>query len=161
MIFLLLIILTGCSDSNIRTDDVQNDYDSGKSQIIVNIVGEVKNPGIITIDDNSRLYEVIEKAGGLTENADKNSVNMARYVKDGEHILIPSVVESQNDSRVNLNTATQKELETVKGIGPAKARDIIIYREKNGVFSSIDDLKKISGIKEAFIDKIREYVKVE
>ena len=149
-----------------------------KNKIILHITGEVNSPGIIEIEEGSRLADAIEAAGGLTENADINKINLAYVVQDGQKINIPNVnsvdtssyitdnigeniiIEdiSSNTSLVNINTATQTELETLTGIGPSTALKIIKYREENGKFKTIEDIKNVSGIGESKFEAIKDEI---
>ena len=149
-----------------------------KNKIILHITGEVNSPGIIEIEDGSRLADAIEAAGGLTENADINKINLAYVVKDGQKINIPNVnsvdtssyiiedigeniiIEdiNSNTNLVNINTATQTELETLTGIGPSTALKIIKYREENGKFTTIEDIKNVPGIGDSKFESIKEEI---
>lgn len=164
-------------------------------KIMVYITGEVKNPGIYELEENSRIKDVIEKAGGLKETADITDINLATILQDEDKITIPSKEEnkqekqnteniqsnkqskttekSQNttsistnttgknqNTKVNINTATQTELETLPGIGPSIASKIVSYRKENGKFKSIEEIKKVNGIGESKYKKIKELIKV-
>ena len=164
-------------------------------KIMVYITGEVKNPGIYELEENSRIKDVIEKAGGLKETADITDINLATILQDEDKITIPSKEEnkqekqntekiqsnkqskttekSQNttsistnttgknqNTKVNINTATQTELETLPGIGPSIASKIMSYRKENGKFKSIEEIKKVNGIGESKYKKIKELIKV-
>ena len=156
--------------------DVEN---SEKSAVYVYICGEVINPGVYELSGDSRIYEAVDAAGGFTENAARECVNLASKVSDGMQITIYNREEAaslQADSAsvdgnagksgtsgsglVNLNTATKEELMTLKGIGESKAEDIIRYREKSGGFKKIEDIMKISGIKENGFQKIKDSITV-
>lgn len=156
--------------------DVEN---SEKSGVYVYICGEVINPGVYELSGDSRIYEAVDAAGGFTENAARECVNLASKVSDGMQITIYNREEAaslQADSApvgenagksgtsgsglVNLNTATKEELMTLKGIGESKAEDIIRYREKSGGFKKIEDIMKISGIKENGFQKIKDSITV-
>lgn len=156
--------------------DVEN---SEKSGIYVYICGEVIKPGVYELSGDSRIYEAVDAAGGFTENAARECVNLASKVSDGMQITIYNREEAaslQADSAsvggnagksgtsgsglVNLNTATKEELMTLKGIGESKAEDIIRYREKSGGFKKIEDIMKISGIKENGFQKIKDSITV-
>lgn len=148
------------------------------NKIILHITGEVKSPGIIEIDEGSRLNDAIEAAGGLTENADTNKINLAYVVQDGQKINIPNVnsvdtgnyitenigenivIEdtNMNTNIVNINTATQTELETLTGIGPSTALKIIKYREENGKFKNIEEIKNVSGIGDSKFEAIKDEI---
>ena len=131
------------------------------------------------LSEDSRIYEAVDAAGGFTENAARESVNLASKVSDGMQITIYNKEEAASlpagsgsavgnagqggtsgSGLVNLNTATKEELMTLKGIGEAKAEDIIRYREKSGGFKKIEDIMKISGIKEAGFQKIKDNITV-
>jgi competence protein ComEA len=147
--------------------------------IQVQIKGQVNMPGIYKLEKETRLYDLIDLAGGLTENADIDRVNNVFILRDGDYFFIPSIGEKIPDTArnapgnnllddasffdypLNLNTATQAELESLPGIGPAKAMDIITYREQVGAYKTVDDLLNIAGIGSSTLDAIREYLSVE
>lgn len=149
--------------------------------IKIHIIGEIKNPGIIEITEGSRIADAIEKAGGVTKEADVSKVNLAYLLQDGQKVYIPNkndeeieyiedtagnnvIVEdktSKKESKVNINTATQTELETLSGIGPSTALKIINYRKENGKFNSIDEIMNVSGIGEAKYESIKDYICVK
>ena len=156
--------------------DVEN---SEKSGVYVYICGEVIKPGVYELSGDSRIYEAVDAAGGFTENAARECVNLASKVSDGMQITIYSREEAASlpadrapvgenagksgtsgSGLVNLNTATKEELMTLKGIGESKAEDIIRYREKSGGFKKIEDIMKISGIKENGFQKIKDSITV-
>ena len=145
------------------------------NEIVVHITGEVENEGIVRVDKDSRLVDVIEEAGGTTEDADLSKVNLAYTVQDGQKIYIPNAEENieeyineeagegvipeeskVNKEKVNINTAKQTELETLNGIGPSTALKIINYREQNGQFKEIEDIKNVPGIGESKFEAIKE-----
>lgn len=150
-----------------------------KNKIFLHITGEVNSPGIIEIDEGARLVDVIEAAGGFTENAEINKINLAYLVKDGQKINIPNVnsvdtnsyitenmgeniiiedITSSSTNLVNINTATQTELETLTGIGPSTALKIIKYREENGKFKTIEDIKNVSGVGDSKFKAIKDEI---
>lgn len=155
--------------------------ETSKPQIIVHITGCVKITGIVKVDENSRIVDVIEKAGGLTEEADISKVNLAYIVKDAQKIYIPSIYDKEKEqyistesgenvivddnlegekSMINLNKATQVELEQLPGIGPSTALKIIKYKEENGNFKSIEDIKNVPGIGESKFNSIKDMIEV-
>lgn len=140
-------------------------------KISVYVSGQVKNISVVELEDtgNLRLVDAVNLAGGLTDLADTEAINLAENLTDGQHIHIPTkefFLQAQNFSSaastqsdlVNINTADAERLATLKGIGPALSQRIIEYREQNGAFKSIDEIKNVRGIGEkkfaAFKDKI-------
>ncbi len=159
----------------------------------VDIKGEILTPGIYTLKSNSRVIDVIEMSGGLTENADTSVINLSKKITDEMVIIIYSKSEVKdfektkekektvqekcikkdenslkNDAcitdsvktsgKVSINSATKEELMTLTGIGEAKAEDIIKYREENGSFKTIEDIKNVSGIGDSLFAKIKENI---
>ncbi len=128
--------------------------------IFVYIVGAVHEPGVVKVKSGTRLYEVLELAGGTIDNANLKLVNLASIVRDEQKILIPYITsgDEQNvkennigtymeDNRLlNINTASQSEFQKLTGIGESTARKIIEYREQNGYFKSLEELMNVSGI---------------
>lgn len=144
-------------------------------RIVVEIKGEVKKPDVYMLDENSIIKDLIEVAGGLTENADLSNINRAKKLQDHDLIYIANKNEIANGSqnvnqssnlnnnvqkRVNINSATIEELKTIKGIGDAKAKSIIEYREKNGGFKNIEDIKNVTGIGEKMFETIKEEIEI-
>lgn len=176
ILIFFLCLLTGCSEDTLQTVTVSSleteaSYDSEKTDIqkesyttlTVYICGEVYFPGVYTLSSESRICDVVKKAGGLTHDADCDKVNLARKVTDGEQIIIPSVLEktAENESGlIDINSATKEMLCTIAGIGSTRAEQIIEYREKNGRFETIEDIMKVSGIKEGTFEKIAPYITV-
>nr|WP_314461541.1 helix-hairpin-helix domain-containing protein [uncultured Clostridium sp.] len=141
----------------------------------VHICGEVVSPGVYELEEGSRVFQAVAAAGGFTENAAADTLNMAEQVKDGLKIQVPDQEEAkrllnqgassggnlpEGRRQVNLNTAGKEELMTLRGVGEAKADDIIRYRESHGGFQKIEDIMKISGIKEAAFQKIKDDITV-
>ncbi len=140
-----------------------------QKEYYVDISGCVKTPGIYKIKDGARLFEVIELAGGLTENADYNGFNQAEKIEDGDKIIIPSKQDLLDDEvsggtvssgKINLNTADITKLQEIPGIGPSTAEKIISYRQNNGRFHKIEDLLNISGIGEKTFAKMEDKITV-
>ncbi len=147
--------------------------------ILVQISGEVASPGIYALQQDARLQDLITLAGGLTVNADNIRVNGAALLRDGDYFYIPAMDEAIPETAANstfnlnvdpdsefnypldLNTASQEALESLPGIGPTKAEDILAYREAQGRFTSVEELLNVSGIGEATVESIREYLYVE
>lgn len=170
-----------------------------KNKIVIYIIGEVKQEGVYELDEDSRISDAIEKAGGTKENADLNQINLAYKIEDGMRIYIPKKGELVQDKekiedktqeivtgkstditnttsvntnlstnkksktdieKINLNKATQTELETLPGIGPSTAEKIIEYRKENGNFKNIEDIMNVNGIGESKYSKIRDLINV-
>lgn len=145
-------------------------------KIIVDVKGAVKKPGIYTLSPSSRLYQAIEMAGGFSDQADQNLVNGAKLLQDGEAIYIPVKGEipgtgvgitgsggtqtGGEKGKVNINQANGEELQTLPGIGPSKADAIIKYRQENGVFKNIEEIKNVSGIGDKTFEKIKPQITV-
>jgi len=143
--------------------------------ITVDVKGAVKSPGIYDLPVGSRVHDAVQKAGGLTEEADSKSLNLAQKVSDEALVYVPTKGEeaasqqtasgtppsTSKDKKVNLNKASLEELKKVKGLGGKRAQDIIDHRETNGKFKSVDELKKVSGIGAKTIEKLKDYVTVD
>lgn len=141
--------------------------------ITVDVKGAVKSPGIYNLPLGSRVHDAVQKAGGMTENADSKNLNLAQKVSDESLVYVPSKEEtdiqeassnttsSKETKKVNINKASLEELKQVKGLGGKRAQDIIDYRESKGTFKSVDDLKKVSGIGAKTIEKLKDYVTVD
>ena len=145
--------------------------------VTVDVKGAVKKPGVYQLQSNSRVHDALEKAGGLTDEADLKSVNQAQKLSDEAVVYVAKVGENAVDvtasapasatsgtnqtksALVNLNTAA--DFQTISGIGQKRAQDIIAYREANGRFKSVDDLKNVSGIGAKTLEKLKEYVTVD
>lgn len=145
--------------------------------ILVDIKGEVKNPGVYKVKEESRIIDVIELSGGLLEKSDISSINLSEKVIDEMLIYIPKkeeVIETVNAEeeknnkvsnevnfgKISINTSTLNQLMNIKGIGKVKAQSIIDYRTKNGRFKKIEDLMKVKGIGKVTFDKIKDFIKL-
>lgn len=163
----------------------------------IDIKGAVKKPGVYLVDNNLTVNDVINIAGGLTDNADTSVINLAKKISDEMVIIIytkeevknsnivdtvikvvekecvcpniendgclntditDNITNSPNNGLININTATKEELQTIDGIGEAKAKNIITYREKNGSFKTIEDIKNVEGIGDTLYETIKIYI---
>lgn len=145
-------------------------------KIIIHVAGEVNNPGIISLKQGSRIIDAIESAGGLTEDADISNVNLAYELEDAQKIYIPSIYDleeiaviqenSENilssgvkkNSKVNINKANEGELQNLTGIGLSIAKRIVQYRNENGNFKNLEDIKNVSGIGESKYENIKDEI---
>jgi len=134
--------------------------------LIVYVTGEVMYPGVYELEENSRLQDAILIAGGATEYADLSIINLARFISDGEHIIVPAFGDppppalGQSPGRININTATQSELTTLPNIGPATAANIIAHREQHGRFEEIEQIKYVTRIGERTFESIEDLITV-
>ena len=182
--FLKPVAQTPAKESNLQTEvtTVSKDEKEDKNQkeevveqdlITVDVKGAVKSPGIYDLPVGSRINDAVQKAGGLTDNADSKSINLAQRISDEALVYVPTKEEAtsqeahsnasntKENKKVNLNKASLEELKQVKGLGAKRAQDIIDHRESNGKFKSVDELKKVSGIGAKTIEKLEEYVTVD
>ncbi|MDE3734960.1 helix-hairpin-helix domain-containing protein [Streptococcus suis] len=166
------------SSSSELVEEISTEVSEELSQLVVDVKGAVAKPGLYTLEEGSRVNDAVEAAGGLTSQADPKSINLAQKLSDEAVVYVASkdekisVVasttassamsqEEKNTNLVNLNTATEADLQTISGIGAKRAADIIAYREANGGFKSVDDLNNVSGIGDKTMESIRPYVTVE
>lgn len=166
------------NDENIEESSEENIDKKSKvvkdKNIIVEIKGEVKKPDVYKLNDESIVKDVIDMAGGLTEEADISNINRAEKLKNHQLVYIQnknqdknnisysqnSTVSSNSGGKININCAQIEELKNLNGIGEAKAKRIIEYREKVGSFNSIEDIKNIEGIGEKSFEKLKDEIEV-
>ena len=193
LIICALLLFTGCAsempefmdvqsvvdDTDRQEDTIQQEIsaieeaaeDEKSEPVIVHICGAVVNPGVYELPPGSRIVDAVDKAGGLSVDADESYVNLAAVPNDGEQIFIPTIEESAimkktrqetgvSSGKVNINTADKALLCTLPGIGDTRAADIIAYRQEHGNFSTIEDIMQVSGIKEGSFQKIKEMIVV-
>ena len=139
-------------------------------KVTVHIVGAIKAPGVYHMDEGARLYEAVEKAGGFADEAAKEVINLAQNLVDGERYYLPYQGEDPEINQdplsiiyntfglLNLNLADQAALESLPGIGSVRAKAILDYRERQGGFQNIEDLKKVAGIGDSVFNQIRDLV---
>ncbi len=160
-----------------QVENSESHSEEKHTEILVDVKGAVKTPGVYSLMLDDRVIDAIMMAGGYTTEADSTFINHAQKLADEMVIYVPKIGEDtsleqvttissptennqENSGKVNLNAATESELTTLPGIGPAKAQAILEYREQNGRFNSIEDLKKISGIGEKTFEKLVQYIEI-
>lgn len=131
-------------------------------RIYVHVLGEVSSPDLYELDSGSRVADAISAAGGLTDDADPAAVNLARVLNDGEQIDVPAVGDEKEETpdgdKVSINQASADDLEALPQIGPSLAQRIIAWRDENGPFQTIDDLKNVSGIGDKTLAMFRDLI---
>lgn len=140
----------------------------GPAEVVVDVAGQVRRPGIVTLPAGSRVFEAIQRAGGVKGALREPTVNLARVLVDGEQILLGVEAAAPDaaapavggGATVNLNSATLEQLDALPGVGPVTAQAILDWRTENGRFSSVDDLLDVSGIGEKTLEDLRERVSV-
>lgn len=162
---------------NTKTGAEESSVVGNESIIYVDIVGQVRKPGVYQLHSGDRLYQLIDKAGGFTKKASRESVNLASEVADGQQVVVlsknqykamqgegnanvPDTNTGDGDALIDINNSSKEILMTLPGIGESKADAIILYREENGSFASIEDIMNVNGIKEAAFNKIKKMIKV-
>lgn len=192
---MLTLILTGCdtsgtevtwntqedqtaelTESEIFRENITEVCTEEEPPVYADICGAVNQPGVYALKDGARVYELIEKAGGLCEDADITLINQAEEVRDGMKVRVYTKEEAaevpvrisedaeertRSDARININTADLSQLMMLSGIGESRAADIIAYRTENGKFLTIEEIMNVSGIKESTFRKIKDKIVVE
>jgi len=174
------IIIVPTADK--RESDIREENEIIDKKIcIVHISGAVNQPGVYQLTEGERIIDAVKMAGGEMERANVDAVNLAAHLYDGQKIVIPFILEdnedevnqnalaneefrqhdySLNSSLLNLNAVTSNQLETLPGIGPALAERILSYRKNHGLFRNIEDIMNVSGIGEKRFESIKEYITV-
>jgi competence protein ComEA len=136
--------------------------------VVVDVTGAVREPGVYRLPEGSRVDEAVQRAGGATGKAELDSLNLAARLADGQQVVVPERIPGappgapaatgagEEDGPISLSTATAAELDTIDGIGPVTAEDIIKFREEHGGLSSVDQLDEISGIGPATMEALSE-----
>ncbi|WFA03789.1 helix-hairpin-helix domain-containing protein [Bacillus sp. HSf4] len=146
-----------------------------KEEIVIDLKGAVKQPGVYEMKAGDRVHHLLKKAGGTVKKADQKQVNLAAILRDGMVVYIPFqgeeasahsesgsyLAEGEEENTININTASAKELEDIPGVGPSKAEAIVTYREENGPFQTIEDITNVSGIGEKSFEKIKSSISVK
>ena len=189
--FIIFVIVIGAVSSNGNTELLQDTNEEVVEQqileipsdeeekVFVHIIGAINMPGIIEASKEARLYEIVELAGGLKEDADETLINLASKVEDGEKIIIPyketsstsnlnkkinelyDKSTSSNSGKININIASIEELKTLAGIGQSTAEKIIDYRNEVSKFDKIEDIKNVSGIGDSKFNSIKDKIVVK
>ena len=182
----ILIYILNINQSNLNnyealeiTNAEEENIEETEEKIKVHIAGSVVTEGMVELEERARVADAIEEAGGTTADANMNQINLAYKLQDGQKIYIPNQneeeyqittnmegIQSANGTTsnetdvININTATQTELELLPGIGPSTATKIIDYREENGKFENIEEIKNVPGIGEAKYENIKNKITV-
>src|SRR5699024_1926965 len=195
-VFVFFIMFMKTKDDTVQeTDDIfpmlENELEAEASEateteglsqanedILVDIKGAVKSPAVYKMEQDARVQDVVDKAGGFKNHADETMINLAQKLTDEMVIYVPIEGEvpldglpliasdsttnpqATEEGKVHLNSATQAEIETLNGIGPKKAESILIYREENGPFQSVEQLTEVSGIGDKTVENIRDQLVV-
>ncbi|MBN8191032.1 helix-hairpin-helix domain-containing protein [Bacillus sp. NTK074B] len=165
-------------DSSIQAAPVKKEEGSEPvktpENVYVDVKGQVVSPGLYEVRQGDRLKFVIDRAGGFTEDADRKMINLAVKVTDEMMIYVPKVGEMEpqdlpvpssgaesGQDKLNINTASQQDFESLPGIGPSKAASFVQYREENGPFTAIEEITNISGIGDKTFEKLKEHIFVQ
>lgn len=155
--------------------DVYTETTTEQTTIVVYITGEVNKPDVYSLAKDSRLVDLVEKAGGFTDEAYIDDLNLAQMLNDGEKIVVQSIEniseepdlrdaqtdEDTDDGMININTADKDKLDSLPGIGEKLADAIIAYREEHGEFSSVDEIKEVDGIGDGIYEKIKDSITID
>lgn len=162
-----------------KKENVSENQGTEDKMIIVHVCGKVRKEGVVTLPAGSRIYQAIEMAGGMTDEAASSCLNLAEVLTDGARVYVPgkeeveqgkflpgdgggtnSTFSGNKEEKVNINRASKEELMTLSGIGESRAEAILQYRTEHGTFASIEDLKNVSGIKDGIYEKIKDKITV-
>jgi len=159
----------GVSEVEQSGDHGDFEIERGGDQLVVHVAGAVRDPGVYRLPEGSRVTDALERAGGATAAALPDGVNLAAMVADGQQVVIPARAEAAAagtaaaaalpgaaSAPIGLGMATVEQLDTIEGIGPVTAADIVEFRDEQGGLSSVEDLDQISGIGPATMEALRE-----
>lgn len=182
IIIIIVFTIVGVIVYNIVQNNTEDEYNFEENEVIETIVkkeeknkikihisGEVLNPGVIEIDEGSRIIDAVNLAGGLTEEADLSKINLAYILEDAMKINIPNINDEQEileeetsgKIMVNINTANVEELQKISGIGLSTAQKIVQYRKEHGKFTEIEEIKNVTGVGESKFEKIKNNIYVK
>ena len=194
IIFLLIVIIIGIgiilyknfnSEDNLAINSPSNFSENNIAEkievpsVIIHISGAVKNPGVYKLKSIDRVVDAVKIAGGITERANPDAINLAALLKDGQKVIIPYKISNQvtvesdknieevysfsssPSDQININTADDNTLQSLPGIGPVLSKRIIDYRNQNGLFEVIEDIKDVSGIGEKKFEGIKDLICVQ
>lgn len=165
-------ILQAGTTESITVEESAVEEVSEPVSVFVHVTGCVKNPGLYELSEGARVKEAVDAAGGFTETASTESINLARVITDGEQIVVadktntitPSsqpgsgAPETASEGKISINTASEEELMELDGVGEATAQKIIAYREENGGFKTLEDLMNVSGIGEKKFEGMKDQI---
>ncbi len=155
-----IIQVDNSANDQLPTEEVEEEL------IIVHLAGEVKSPGIYQLPEGSRVYELLELGGGFTDNADRETINLARPLLDGEQIFVylvgegPKLSAGSSSNLININRASASELTALPGIGEVRAAQIVNYRERHGLFKTKEEIMDVSGIGQTTFDNFSDMITV-
>lgn len=159
VITLALLVSGQTSSVPIKISKHKSTTESEVKSGFVHLTGAVKSPGVYPISIGMRLFEVIALAGGFTAKADRESVNLARTVTDGEQIIVTGSGDRPvSDGLIHLNTAEPADFDKLPGIGPTLSARIVDWRKANGGFKTVDDLRRVGGIGDKLFAGIKSLV---
>lgn len=158
-----------------ESEEAELEEETEDGVLVVDVKGMVASPGVYELEVGSRLFEAIEKAGGFTDSANREGVNLALRLEDEMVVYVPEegeeegagpvlaveMNETDHEDTININEATEADLLTLQGIGPSKAAAIIGYREENGPFATVEELMNVSGIGEKTFEALEPFIRVK
>ena len=165
-------------DTTVESNDSKIELNESEQEkerfIMVDICGAVERSGVVRLEEGSRIIDAVDAVGGLLPTADRRQVNLARVLVDGEQVYIPEVGETEytpyeevdqrnlsiSNKKININVATQSELESLNGIGKVLAERILQYRNEKGKFKSIEEIKNVSGVGDKKFEGIKDRIAI-
>ena len=141
-------------------------FAAGGTDVVIHVAGAVREPGVYRLPAGSRVTDAVERAGGAAPGASVDAINLAARLADGQQVVVPERVPQGStaatsadpaaDGPISLGSADQADLETIEGIGPVTAADILAYRDEHGGIASVDELDEVPGIGPATLDSLRD-----